>query len=972
MERSKWPALESLLIQLVECPPEERESCIATLCADDVELATELKRLLDALHSGSDFLEAPVTESGVNDVSQPERIGPYKVIRAIRHGGMGSVYLAQRDDAAYDKRVAIKLILRGLDNRTIVSRFRRERQILASLDHPNIARLLDGGATEDGLPYLVMEYIEGQPLTQWVEDEELSLAERLKIFRSVCAAVHAAHQHLVIHLDLKPANILVTAEGEPKLLDFGIARLLEPGNVPETGDTHGLLRPLTPDYASPEQIRGERTTITSDVYSLGVVLFELLTGERPRNLGELTPAQMLKQADVAPPSPRAVAAQRADGKSASRSRHPLSPDLDNIVAMAMRADPQRRYASAAALSEDIERYLLGFPVAARPDTVVYRTRKFLERNRAGVAAALLISASLVAGLIATSWQVRVAARQRARAQRDEQRAELRLNNALNLTHSLLFEYYDAISGLSGSTAVRMQLVRETLTYLEELEREASDSPDVRHQLALAYLRIGDVQGRPYSANLGETTGALSSYQHAVDLLTPIAAAHPNDAMVSADLASAYDALGRLKTRLLDYPGARTDLLWALELRQTLAAAHPGDERDRTLVASTWQAIGDVSEYQQDLNGAFSAATNAEAVWRSLVVTDPSNTAQRGWAASLERVGAVYESIGQFLDDSLGDEIDAQTARRTALDSYLQSLKIARDLVARDPANVSYLRMEADVSVYAARMLDFLHRPQEAYPLLRTGVSIFSDLSVGDAANHESQFDLIDAQCQMASLLAVRGEMTPAIDLFDKSVARGQRLLRADPDDLEWLVYIGNKYATFEQSLRQIDALPQALRISDAQLAFEREAIDRHPHDPRWRDRLATDMLLRARLLLRNRQPAAAQKMSLGALAVAKQNLVSRSVTAEDLETYGVTLLQGESGVLQNPQEAIAPLEQAAARDPLSLAMKGNLARAYLKAGRRERAAAVLRQILARLPLPEAMRDQTAVNRDLDFLAAGSH
>jgi len=351
---------------------------------------------------------------------------------------MGDVYLASRDDDQYRKEVAIKLVQRGFDTDDIRRRFRHERQILATLDHPNIARLIDGGTTETGLPYFVMEYVDGLPLNRYCDERKLNITERLKLFRTVCSAVHYAHQHLVIHRDIKPGNILVTQEGAPKLLDFGIAKILDPDLSQPAGHTVTELKVMTPEYASPEQVRGEQVTTATDTYSLGVLLYELLTGRRPYRIKSRRPeavARIICEEEPERPSTaisRVEEAAKSSGASgatvtpesvsAARNEQPeklrrlLSGDLDNIVLMAMRKEPQRRYASVEQFSEDMRRHLEGLPVIAHKDTFSYRTAKFVRRHKAGVAAAGLILLTLVVGVAATAWQARTVRRERDKAQ----------------------------------------------------------------------------------------------------------------------------------------------------------------------------------------------------------------------------------------------------------------------------------------------------------------------------------------------------------------------------------------------------------------------------------------------------------------------------------------------------------------------------------------------------------------------------
>ena len=330
---------------------------------------------------------------------------------------MGTVYLAVRDDDQYEKQVAIKLVRRGMDTDFIVDRFRHERQILASLDHTNIARLLDGGTTEDGLPYFVMEYIEGSPINQYCDDRRLSTVERVKLFRTVCSAVQYAHQNLVVHRDIKPSNIIVTPEGVAKLLDFGIAKLLALDAVGQAqAATVTMMRPMTPDYASPEQVRGRAITTAADIYSLGVLLYELLTGRRPYRVKTFTPQEIEQVICEQEPEKPSTAIDRGEAQN-EKTRRRLRGDLDNIVLMAMRKEPERRYASVEQFSDDLRRHLEGLPVRARKDTLAYRAEKFVRRHKVGVAMAALMLALVVGAIVIVLGESRRAARERDKAER---------------------------------------------------------------------------------------------------------------------------------------------------------------------------------------------------------------------------------------------------------------------------------------------------------------------------------------------------------------------------------------------------------------------------------------------------------------------------------------------------------------------------------------------------------------------------
>lgn len=432
----RWRTVDRIFAQALELPPAERAAFLDSACAGDDSLRRAVEALLAADEHNATFLERPAGEIfGWRPLASEEeeggRLGPYRLTRRIGGGGMGTVYLARRDDEQYQREVAIKILRAGLEETEAYHRFLAERQILARLDHPNIARLYDGGTTDDGRPFLVMELIDGLPVDKYCDHHQLTIDQRLDLFRRICSAVSYAHQNLLVHRDLKPGNILVTPDGEPKLLDFGIAKQLEPKIAADSGPmTRTGLRIMTPSYASPEQVKGEAVTTASDVYSLGVLLYELLTGRSPYPAAEVTyeieraiceqeperPSLAVFRGGVL--SPEEIAEVRKTRPQTLERR--LRGDLDNIILMALRKEPRRRYGSVAQLSRDLEKHLGDLPVAARPDTLRYRARKFVARHQAGVTAALavtLLISLLVAGFMARLLEQRQQlARERDKAQ----------------------------------------------------------------------------------------------------------------------------------------------------------------------------------------------------------------------------------------------------------------------------------------------------------------------------------------------------------------------------------------------------------------------------------------------------------------------------------------------------------------------------------------------------------------------------
>jgi serine/threonine protein kinase len=527
----RWQQIEAVFEQTLELPAEKRSGFLKHRCGGDQQLRREVESLLDSHARAGNFIDNRThfyQEFDEADVPLPQLIGPYRIVRELGRGGMGAVYLAERADEQYQKQVAIKLIKRGMDTDSVLRHFRNERQILAGFDHPNIARLFDGGTTEDGLPYFVMEYIEGLPIDEYCNKHTLALPEYLRLFREVCAAVTYAHRHLVIHRDIKRTNILVTADGVPKLLDFGIAKILQAGDGALPFVTMTGMRLMTPETASPEQVRGEPVTTASDVYSLGVVLYELLTGRFPYRFSSQTPREIERAiTEQAPEKPSTAVFKNQQSKIINPKF--IRGDLDNIVLMALRKEPARRYQSVEQLSEDIRRHLETRPVLARADTVSYRAGKFIRRNKIALAAGSLILLSLVAGLIATTWEAR--------------REKRRFNDVRQLAHSVLFDYHDAIKDLPGATKVRERLVQDGLTYLDSLTKEAGGDPALQRELADAYERVGDVRGQVFSASLGDRAGALDSYNKALHIRESLVAAAPRNTQNRRDLAASYQKIG---------------------------------------------------------------------------------------------------------------------------------------------------------------------------------------------------------------------------------------------------------------------------------------------------------------------------------------------------------------------------------------------------------------------------------------------
>jgi non-specific serine/threonine protein kinase/serine/threonine-protein kinase len=618
---AEWSVVKNILNEALDWPPAERSAYLDRACAGNMELRRRVEALVEADGRTWSLLEAPAAaSSSLTSATRPpaagDLIGAYEILKEIGHGGMGIVYLARRADQQFERYVAIKVAQSGLAGDPLERRFRSERQIVANLDHPNIARLLDGGTTPDGRAYLVMEYVEGQPLTQWCDAHALGVRERLEIFLEVCAAVQYAHQHLVVHRDLKPANILVTEQRTVKLLDFGIAKLIDPDLADGAERTGTLFRLLTPDYASPEQIRGGPISTASDVYALGVVLYELLTGEKPLKVTGSAPAEMLWIVSEREPARPSAVAKPGQSKE-------LAGDVDTIVLTALRKEPARRFASANALAEDIRRHLSGLPVEARTDTFGYRAGKFVRRHRAGVAAAALVGLALAGGLVMTMREAR-------RARAAEARAERRFNDVRKLANSNLFELHDAISSLPGSTPAREILLKRALEYLDDLSREKGADPDLQRELASAYQKVADVLGAP-GASLGDAKGAEASNRKALEIRQRLAAADPQNRALLLELATSYNAVGELPK--------------ALEIREKLAKEAPGDMAAQRALGLSYFSYSVYHADRKEFDKALDYRRKYVAMAQSVLEASPGDPkAARDLALGYKYLGGALEGL----------------------------------------------------------------------------------------------------------------------------------------------------------------------------------------------------------------------------------------------------------------------------------------------------------------------------------------
>jgi serine/threonine protein kinase len=884
----RWQQIKAVLSAALEVDPAARAAYLDEACADDSALRLEVEDLLEFEDDpeGAELESAAIALVGPEENGTAERIrrrvGPYEIVEQIGAGGMGEVYRAIRADDQYRKEVAIKLVRTGLDTNFVIERFRNERQLLAGLDHPNIARLLDGGTTEDGLPYFAMELIEGQPVHQYCDDRRLATAERLKIFLQVCSAVQYAHQRLIVHRDLKPGNILVTADGTPKLLDFGIAKIIGPVGDPESAEkTSTLFRLLTPAYASPEQVKGEPVTTTSDVYSLGVLLYESLTGHRPyrahseaaHDMARLIcefeperPSTIIRRTeergpteDGPGPTPETVSRLR-EGTPEKLCRR-LRGDLDNIVLTALRKEPQRRYASVEQLAGDIRRHLAHLPVSATRDTLRYRTTKFIARHKSGVAAAAVMLALVAAGSVATLYEAH-------RARQNALRAERRFNDVRKLAGSLLFEVHDAIKNLPGSTPARKLIVDRALEYLDNLSKESAGDLSLQRELAEAYERVGTVQGQYLQNSLGDTKGALASYQKAFAIRKSVAD-HSGDVADQIALAQGYRLVANSQWALGDFEHAGQNIVAAIAIAQALDRSQPNQWEVLKELSTDYEYAADI--YATGYGGGIDA--NASDAYRKktleadeamLRIRPHDAGALDGYAIDLVHYGemeedrdpraalgyyqralAIHKSLMSQTNDprmasgvardyqSIADIYGQLGDFRRAYENDVPALELAKNNLETDPRNVTFEKSAAIAYLNAATQARKIGRKREALEDTRAGLEWMRKSLAADANNQQMKGLMAIAAVTGAFNLLAIGQPAAAIADLNEGCAIYQSFYQARPDSPGALVKVALCDAKKGDAARMAGAAQKAREYYELAV---RESQSPHPQvdeQPLW-------------------------------------------------------------------------------------------------------------------------------------------
>jgi len=774
----RWTRVGAIFEAALLEPPERRAAYLREACGGDREMETDVRSLLASHEAAGGFLEPA---AGFPEGPSPgQNIGPWRVIRPLAEGGMGAVYLVERTDGQFDQRGALKLIRHGLATAEMVQRFRRERQILASLDHPNMARLLDGGTTPEGLPWLVMEYVEGVPLYAWCSERAPTLRERLRLFLALCGSVEAAHRRLVLHRDIKPSNVLVTADGTPRLLDFGVAKIFSVEGPDAKSDLTTLGAPLTPEYASPEQLRGGDVATSSDVYSLGVLLYELVTGARPYPTRAEGHAELLRTVlEKDPVRPSTAAADLAREASRPTRALPMPPsvgattlaralagDLDNIVLKALAKETTRRYGSVDELATDLKRYLDGRPVEARPSTWRYRTSKFVRRNRVAVAMGALAAIAIVGGAALSLWSAAEARRERAIAER-------RLRDVTAMANTVLWDVNEALAETPGTTPLREKIVDMATRTLNGIAAEGVRDTALIRTLADGFDKLGTVQGYVWSANVGRSEEGYRSLRKAYELRETLVRANPAHEEYKLDLASSATKLCNYDREHGRVQEAAAMSRRAIELMAELRAKHPDVRRYRINVPRFLHNDGLTLIEAGKIEEGIAQIRRGVGAFAELAAWEPAEPAHR--LALAQATTGLAEAL--VLRPGGSDSALAALGRaRTILD----------DLLRAEPGDPSLLRRRASVHYNTGRI--YLLNGGDAASAIReadASAAITRAAVATDPGNEDAVVSDLIARTFAGHARASAGQSGTAEQILTAVIPELERRARADTTDVRF-------------------------------------------------------------------------------------------------------------------------------------------------------------------------------------------
>ena len=776
----RWRRIEEIFTSALELPPGQRAPYLEFACGGDTALREEVDALLARDDEG--FVLAGIIEgtaASLLDEDAPAdamvgaQFGNYRIIRELGRGGMGAVYLAVRADSTFDKQVAIKLVKRGIDTDAVLRRFWYERRILAGLEHPYIARLVDGGTSPDGRPYFVMEYVDGQPLDSYVREKGLTIAERCELFRKVCDAVSYAHRNLIIHRDLKPANIQVTSDGTPKLLDFGIARLLsvDPDEHTIAGTSAG--HAWTPEYGSPEQQRGEAVTTATDVYSLGATLTAILPTDSP-----------------------------------------LPADLITILRKAMRDEIDQRYASVADLSEDMRRFLCGLPIAAREQTLLYRAGKFVRRHRVGVGVFALFNVLVFAGIGGILWESH-----RVEIQRRE--AEQRLSQAVAMADKTLSEVSTSIAALPGTTEARRQIVRNTLDYLDRLARDSGNDPRVLIALATAYIRVSEVLGNPDFTNLGDLSGAIATYRKALDIINGLPQPSRGSIKVMSLECAAHQGLAAVLGARGRSGDARSEDRLAIALADRALAQSPDNLELQYQSLDAHYALGMLS-YTASPEETDADARRELPIAERLAAAGPANL-------EIQSKLSDYYSL-------LGTTASRLSGYKTSLVYYKKSVDVREAIYRQRPRDPSVQRNLMIAYGHVGDMLGnpfigCMGEYSEGLVYYQKAADIADEMHRADPSDKRASSDVGMIWARIGAARHGAGDLRGSNQALDRSIAQFEPMIAASPGNAGYARGIDVAYEYRARNAWLLGDREAAIVWYRKAVTMANRLVTANPHDP---------------------------------------------------------------------------------------------------------------------------------------------
>jgi non-specific serine/threonine protein kinase/serine/threonine-protein kinase len=795
MPQLDWQLVKDAFAEAYDLPAEERVSFLNDIRRRSPELYDEVSSLLAAADQPENIIENNAVDLASNVARiEPDltgrQFGNYRIIREIGCGGMGAVFMAERDDGQFKMQVALKVVRQSVVDSDTLKSFLAERQILADLHHPHIAALYDGGITDMGEPFLAMEYIEGRPLTEYAAENKLSIRERLELFLKVCSAVSFAHRNLIIHRDIKPSNIIVTAGGEPKLLDFGLAKALSF----ETNRTQTAFRAFTPAYASPEQFRGGIVTTASDIYSLGVVLYELLTGREPYNIENKSLDEMIRTLTEAEPlRPSSL----EDIPTGNNARSELRGDLDVIVLKALRKEPERRFQTVDDMAADIRRHLEGMPIAARPNTFRYIAAKAFARNRAAFISAGLILIALIAGLGIALWQAE-------QARRDRDRAERRFQDVRKLSNSLLFDIMPKIERLPGSVEAREMLVRRALEYLDSLSAEAAGDEALRAELAAAYEKVGDLQGNIDKPNLSDYAGAIQSFDKAHELRKGLPASAEN----LTALAVNRQASANIRNRQNDTAGSLADIGEARSTLAQLLEIKPDQIDLRLSVVDAATDHGRIFAFNNQYKEAIKQFESAIAELN--VITTDSQRKDILTARSFAFYGNALSWDGR--------QPEAEAAMKKALET-------SNGLISRQPSSTETMATRWQVLLLASSIYEDSQN-DVSLQYAKDAETVAARRSELDAADSQARFDLARSISRVGIMSTKIGDAAAGSTYLTRAGRILEELIEREPKNKLYQTDLAKLYIRLgDTSIKRGDAPDALLKYQNAAVIYERLIAD---------------------------------------------------------------------------------------------------------------------------------------------------